>query len=194
MPGKLRKRNETTKRSIRNCSLLLQSGDHVVEAGALLHEVVDLLADGAVGGERRVEVDHDAVQPVLEQADAVRHVVLVAGSRRRTRRCRRTASCLNFCPYLVLVYGPYSKTQFLLRCQRILKNIMMGHPVLQRSRCQISMSCFTFADESVEGGGCNWLLILRSNLRISVSISLMALFSLSMAEMRFSCKNNFEVR
>ena len=84
---------------IHNFSLLLQSGDHVVETCALLHEVVDLLADGAVGGERRVEVDHDAVQPVLEQADAVRHVVLVAGSRRRTRRCRRTASCLNFCPY-----------------------------------------------------------------------------------------------
>ena len=57
-------------------SLLLQPGDHVVESGALLHEVVDLLADGAVGGERRVEVDHDAVQPVLQHADAVRHVAL----------------------------------------------------------------------------------------------------------------------
>ena len=43
-------------------------------------------------------------------------------------------------------------------------------------------------------GGCNWLLILRSNRRISVSISPMALFSWSMAEMRFSCKTNYEVR
>ena len=83
-----------SKPSIRNFfSLFLQSGDHVVETGALLHEVVDLLADGAVGGQRRVEVDHDAVEAVLEQADAVRHVVLVPGRRRRGRR-RRTASCL----------------------------------------------------------------------------------------------------
>ena len=64
-------------------SLLLQSGDHVVEAGALLHEVVDLFADGAVAGERRVEVDHDAVEPVLQQADPLRHVGLVARHRRR---------------------------------------------------------------------------------------------------------------
>ena len=67
-------------------SILLQSGDHVVEGGALLHEVVDLLADGAVGGERRVEAHHHAVQTVLKQPDAVRNLVLVAGRRRRGGR------------------------------------------------------------------------------------------------------------
>lgn len=82
---------------IHNFSLLLQSGDHVVETCALLHEVVDLLADGAVGGERRVEVDHDAVEAVLEQPDAVRHVVLVAGSGRR----RGIATGLKICIMLI---------------------------------------------------------------------------------------------
>ena len=87
-----------SKPSIRNFfSLFLQSGDHVVETGALLHEVVDLLADGAVGGQRRVEVDHDAVEAVLEQPDAVRHVVLVAGSGRR----RGIASGLKICIMLI---------------------------------------------------------------------------------------------
>ena len=95
-----------TNPSIRNFfSLFLQSGDHVVETGALLHEVVDLLADGAVGGQRRVEVDHDAVEAVLEQADAVRHVVLVPGRRRRGGRRRRTASCLKLFSYQLFTCG-----------------------------------------------------------------------------------------
>ena len=87
-------------------SLLLQSGDHVVEAGALLHEVVDLLADGAVAGERRVEVDHDAVEPVLQEADPLRHVVLVA------RRGRRPSGSLrlkqNWAVANTLYMNPFS--------------------------------------------------------------------------------------
>ena len=58
--------------------LLLESGDHVVEGGALLDEVVDLLADGAVVAQRRVEVDHDAVEPVFEEDDALADVALFA--------------------------------------------------------------------------------------------------------------------
>ena len=115
-----------SKPSIRNFfSLFLQSGDHVVETGALLHEVVDLLADGAVGGQRRVEVDHDAVEAVLEQADAVRHVVLVPGRRRRRGRRRRTASCLKL--FFISIF---------------------------HLRSWIDCFTFT-ADESAEEGGCS---------------------------------------
>lgn len=60
------------------CNFLLQFGDHVVESGSLLDQVVDLLPDVAVLGERSVEADHDAVQAILQEDDPLANVAFLA--------------------------------------------------------------------------------------------------------------------
>jgi hypothetical protein len=70
---------------IRDCllvlsNLLLQLSDHIVELGSLPDQMIDLAADIGVLCEGGVEVDHDPVQPVLQQQDLLAQVLLLLAS------------------------------------------------------------------------------------------------------------------
>lgn len=73
--------------------LFLESGNHIVEGSALLDEMVDLLSDGAVVAQRGVEVDHDAVETILQEGDALTDIALLpVGCRFATAAATATAT------------------------------------------------------------------------------------------------------